>query len=201
MQPPDGSVKCPPPGGQIGPQPTRIAVAVAVWAGEPDNVSEHSDPRPTTQIDLLLVCSSGGHLMQMCALRAAWGDFSRLWVTFDKSDSRSLLAGERGVFAFGPTNRNIPNLLRNIGLAWRVVRTRRPRVVLTTGAGVAVPFAWIGRLLGARVIYIESFTRIDSVSLTCRLVRPVCHRVYVQWPEAAALVPGAHHAGNVFFDR
>ena len=41
----------------------------------------------------------------------------------------------------------------------------------------------MGRLLGARVVYVESVTRIDAPSLSCRLIRPVAERVYVQWPE------------------
>ena len=69
------------------------------------------------RVDLLLVCSTGGHLQQSVALRPAWGDFSHLWVTFDKSDARSVLRGERAVIARGPTNRSIPNLLRNLLLA------------------------------------------------------------------------------------
>lgn len=152
-------------------------------------------------VDVLLVCSSGGHLLQLSSLGGAWAGRRRLWVTFDKSDAHSLLAGERAVFAHGPTNRNVPNLLRNLALAWRVVRRRRPRAIVTTGAGVAVPFCWIGRLWGARIIYIESFTRIDSPSLSCRLIRPVAERVYVQWPELTGALPEARYVGNVFFDE
>ena len=52
--------------------------------------------RPCVSADggpLLLVCSSGGHLLQMYELREAWEPFERVWVTFDKSDARSLLRG------------------------------------------------------------------------------------------------------------
>lgn len=153
------------------------------------------------EIEILLVCSSGGHLLQLLALREAWESFSRAWVTFDKSDARSLLADEQVFFAYGPTNRNIPNLLRNFKLAWRVVRRVKPRIMLTTGAGVAVPFAWIGRLLGVRIVYIESFTRIDGPSLSLRLISPVADRLYVQWPELAAVVPRARYAGSLFSDK
>lgn len=152
------------------------------------------------RVDVLLVCSSGGHLLQMLALRDAWVATDRLWVTFDKGDARSLLRGERVVRAYGPTNRDIGNLMRNIGLALRLAIRRRPRVVITTGAGVAVPFAWVGRLTGARVVYVESFTRIEDVSLSCRLIAPVANAVYVQWPGAARGVRGARFLGNVFFD-
>jgi UDP-N-acetylglucosamine:LPS N-acetylglucosamine transferase len=145
---------------------------------------------------LLLVSSTGGHLLQLVALREAWEGFDRVWVTFDAGDSRALLAGERVIHAYSPTNRNVPNLLRNIGLAARVLPRVRPTVILTTGAGVAVPFAWIGRLLGARVVYVESLTRIDRPSLTYRLIRPVVSRTYVQWPELR--LPGALYRGTVF---
>lgn len=151
--------------------------------------------------DILLVCSSGGHLQQMLALREAWQGYSHVWVTFDKSDSRSLLRDERVVFAYSPTNRSLKNLLRNLVLAWRTLRVVRPRVLLTTGAGVAVPFAWIGRLSGVRIVYIESFTRIAGPSLTGRLVGPIADRSYVQWPELARVVRHARYAGNVFAGR
>lgn len=148
--------------------------------------------------DLLLVCSTGGHLVQLVALRAAWEPFARVWVTFDKSDARSLLEEERVYFAHGPTNRSIKNLLRNLRVAWRVVREVRPRVVVTTGAGVAVPFAWVGRLRGARVVYVESLARIEGPSLSYRLIAPVADRRYVQWPELAETLPRSRFVGNVF---
>jgi beta-1,4-N-acetylglucosaminyltransferase len=169
---------------------------------------ENSSPgEPVTsaalgRADVLLVCSTGGHLLQLVALRNAWDGFSRVWVTFDKSDARSLLADERVTFARGPTNRNfgllaVRNLIRNSVLAFRLLRAVRPKVVLTTGAGVAVPFAWVGRLLGARVVYVESLTRIDHPSLSCRLIAPVATRIYAQWPELTRAVPRARYLGSV----
>jgi UDP-N-acetylglucosamine:LPS N-acetylglucosamine transferase len=137
----------------------------------------------------------------MVALEGAWGQYSHVWVTFDKSDSRSLLRDEQVVWAYSPTNRNVKNLLRNLGLAWKTLRAVRPRVLLTTGAGVAVPFAWLARLRGVRVVYVESFTRIEGPSLTGRLVAPIAHWCYVQWPELARVVSKASYAGNVFARR
>ena len=151
--------------------------------------------------EILLVCSSGGHLQQLLALRPGWEAWSHVWVTFDKSDARSLLRDERVVHAYWPTNRSLKNLVRNLVLAWRTVRRLRPRALVTTGAGVAVPFAWIARLHGVRVVYVESFTRIEGPSLTGRLVGPIAHRSYVQWPEMAELVHRARYAGNVFARR
>jgi hypothetical protein len=147
-------------------------------------------------VDVLLVCSAGGHLLQLSLLAAAWSGLSHAWVTLEREDAR-LLDGERVYFAHGPTERNIPNLLRNGVLAFRLLRRLRPKVIVTTGAGLAVPFAWLGRLVGARVVYVESLTRIEGPSLSLRLVNPVVSRMYVQWPELARRVPGSRYAGNV----
>ena len=73
----------------------------------------------------------------------------------------------------------------------------RPAVIVTTGAGVAVPFAWIGRLLGARVVYVESLTRIEAPSLSYRLIRPVVVADVRPVAGARALC-GALYRGTVF---
>ena len=162
---------------------------------------KHGRVATVARADVLLVCSSGGHLLQLVALRPAWEGFERAWVTFDKSDARSLLANEKVYYAFGPTNRSVKNLLRNLVLAGRLLRAIRPRVILTTGAGVAVPFAWVGRLAGARVVYVESLTRIERPSLTCRLLAPMAARVYVQWPELTSAVRRGRYVGSIFSAR
>jgi beta-1,4-N-acetylglucosaminyltransferase len=147
--------------------------------------------------DVLLVCSNGGHLLQLLALKEAWGEFSHVWVTSDRGDTRSMLAGEDVIWAHWPTIRNLKNLARNLLLALRVVPSVRPKVMLTTGAATAVPFAWAARLMGVRVIYVESVTRISDPSLSLRLIAPVASRIYVQWPELQANVPRARYAGTV----
>jgi beta-1,4-N-acetylglucosaminyltransferase len=155
-------------------------------------------PDALEDIDVLLVCSTGGHLLQLYALREAWEPYRHAWVTHDRSDARSILAGEVVVNAYWPTIRNVRNLIRNALLAVRVVRRTRPRVILTTGAALAVPFAWVGRIYGVRVVYVESLTRITSPSLSLRLIAPVAERIYVQWPELADAMPSSRYAGSVF---
>jgi beta-1,4-N-acetylglucosaminyltransferase len=146
----------------------------------------------------LLVASNGGHLLQLNQLRDNWAAEDRHWVTFDKPDARSMLAGERVTYAHHPTNRNVPNLLRNLVLALTLLRRLRPRAIVTTGAGVAVPFCWVGRLLGVRVVYIESFARVSHPSLTGRLVHPVAHRFFVQWPDMRRHFRKAEYRGGLF---
>lgn len=140
---------------------------------------------------VLLVCSTGGHLAQLLLLRPWWSGHDRAWVTFDRADARSHLAAERTWWAHHPTTRNLPNALRNLALARRVLRTERPDVVVSNGAGVAVPFLLLARLRGIPTVYVEVFDRVDSPTLSGRLCRPFTDLFCVQWPEQQAHYPGS----------
>lgn len=138
---------------------------------------------------VLLVCSSGGHLAQLIALRPWWERHDRVWVTFDTPDARSLLGGERVIWAHSPTTRNIPNLIRNLGVASRVLHGYRPEVVVSDGAGVAFPFFLLGWLYGAKRVYVEVCDRIDTATLTGRLCYPLSDLFLLQWEEQKKLFP------------
>ena len=122
----------------------------------------------------------------MLCLRGFWSHCDVLWVTFDTPDAASLLDGEQVEHAAHPTNRNLFNMARNAWRALRILRRERPDAVVSTGAGVAVPFLAVAKLLGIRTIYVESITRIGELSLSGRLVRPFADEFLVQWPELAA---------------
>jgi hypothetical protein len=138
---------------------------------------------------VLFVCSTGGHLGQLLPLWSWASEHDRLWVTFDKPDARSLLAGEDVVWAHHPTTRNVPNLLRNSWLAVGTMRRFRPDVVISTGAGVALPFFLLARPFRARTVFIEVYDRLDSATLTGRLVRPLTDLFALQWEEQKAVYP------------
>jgi UDP-N-acetylglucosamine transferase subunit ALG13 len=157
---------------------------------------DQPQPPPPTA---LLVCSSGGHLTQLIALRSWWGPRPRTWVTADTPQSRSALAGENIVWGHFPTTRHAGNLLRNFLLAIRLLlpRTSRPSVIISTGAGLAVPFFVLGRLLRIRTVYIEVFDRVDSRTLTGRLCRPFSSLFLVQHPQQKALYRDAQVVGSL----
>jgi hypothetical protein len=140
-------------------------------------------------VKALLVASSGGHLAQLWWMRPWWSRHERVWVTFDRPDARARLEGERVVWAHHPTNRDLPNLARNLRLAARVLRRERPDLVVSTGAGVGVPFLWLARAHGARSVFVEVFDRVDAPSLTGRLVGPVVDVIVLQREAQRAIYP------------
>jgi nitroreductase len=131
-------------------------------------------------VNVALVCSSGGHLAQLYNLESWWRDHQRFWVTFRKPDAISLLDGEDVEWAHHPTTRNIPNMLRNGRLAWRLLRRRRPDLVVSDGAGVAFPFFLAARLLKIPTVYVEVY---DRITLTGRLCYRLSNLFLLQWEE------------------
>lgn len=130
-----------------------------------------------------MVGSSGGHLAQLLALEPFWSRYDRFWVTFPTADAVSLLGEERVYWCHHPTNRNIPNLLRNTILATRVLSREHPDLVVSTGAGAALPYFWLAPVYRAKTAFIEVVDRIERPTLTGRLVAASGARMFVQWEE------------------
>lgn len=146
---------------------------------------------------MALVGSSGGHLAHLLVLRPWWSEHDRFWVTFDTPDAVAELRSERTYWCHHPTNRNLGNLVRNTLLALRILWKERPALIVSSGAAVAVPFFYLGRLFGARTLYLEVVDRVDSRTLTGRLVAPVADEILVQWPEQVGLYPKARLVGRL----
>jgi beta-1,4-N-acetylglucosaminyltransferase len=153
--------------------------------------------RPGTH-RIAFVCSSGGHLIQLYRLQPWWKKHERLWVTFKTPDALSLLGGEQVAWAYHPTTRNLPNLLRNLGLAWAFLRRYRPDVIVSDGAGVAFPFFLLARLFRCKTVYVEVYDRIDLPTLTGRLCYPLSDLFLLQWEEQRKFYPRGLVIGHVF---
>ena len=147
---------------------------------------------------ICLVGSSGGHLTHLYMLKPYWQEQERFWVTFPKDDAKSLLEGEKMYPCYFPTNRSIKNLIRNTFVAWKVLRKEKPDLIISTGAAVAVPFFYLGKLMGKKTAYVEVFDRIDKPTLTGKLVYPVTDLFVVQGGEMERVYPKAVNLGSIF---
>ena len=147
---------------------------------------------------ICLVGSSGGHLTHLYLLKPFWENEERFWVTFEKDDAKSILKNEKMYPCYYPTNRNMKNLIKNTLLAVKVLKKEKPDLIISSGAAVAVPFFYVGKLFGAKTVYIEVFDRIDKPTLTGKLVYPVTDKFIVQWEEMKKVYPKAINLGGIF---
>jgi beta-1,4-N-acetylglucosaminyltransferase len=146
----------------------------------------------------LFVCSSGGHLLQLFQLSDLVPKNSQHWVTFHTADALSLLRGRKTTFAFYPTNRSLVNLLRNIWLANKILYSEKPTHVVSTGAGIAVPFFLLARLYNIKTCFIESLARVSTPSLSGKICYRLATVFIYQWKELSSIYPKGVFGGPIY---
>lgn len=150
------------------------------------------------KLKICLVGSSGGHLTHLYMLKPFWEKHERFWVTFDKEDARSLLQDEIFYPAYYPSNRSLKALMINSWRALKILPKEKPDLIISSGAAPAVPFFWLGKLFGAKTIYIEVFDRIDASTIAGKMVYPVTDKFIVEWEEMKKVYPKAENLGSIF---
>ena len=90
------------------------------------------------------------------------------------------------------------NLLKMAVVAWKVLRKEKPDLLISSGAAVAVPFFYLAKLMGKKLIYVEVYDRIDKPTLTGRLVYPIVDCFVVQWEEQKQVYKKAVNLGSIF---
>jgi UDP-N-acetylglucosamine:LPS N-acetylglucosamine transferase len=140
-----------------------------------------------------IVSSCGGHLTEVRSLMSAYGYYEHFYVLNDRALLPPDMVGK--TYFIAHSERDWKFFL-NLWEAFRILRRERPQVLLSTGAGPAVPFALVGRyLFGCRVVYIETITRIHSPSLTGKLMYCLAHDFFYQWQSLGRFFPRGRLGG------
>lgn len=83
----------------------------------------------------------------------------------------------------------------NLWEAWKILRKEKPTLILSTGAGPAVPFAIVGRILKVPNIFVETFTRVSKPSLSGRIMYRLADRFFYQWRSLENFFPKGVYGG------
>ncbi len=131
---------------------------------------------------IALPSSAGGHLTELMQIRGAFDNYETFFITVKRKDTEDLSEKEK-VYFVEDTGRSPVGLVKNIISSLKIMLNERPDVIITTGAGAAIPSSIIGKILGAKLVYIESYCRVKSKSLSGRLLYPFSDVFLVQWPD------------------
>jgi beta-1,4-N-acetylglucosaminyltransferase len=131
---------------------------------------------------ICLACSHGGHLTETLQILDAFAGHDIFFATYHSAREAEVQAIAPAYFTDN-IGMSVWRMLRAFGWAWSILRRERPEVVISLGAEIAVPFLYLGRLLGCKTIFIESWCRVHNLSLAGKLVYPVVNAFWVQWPQ------------------
>ena len=148
-------------------------------------------------LKICLAASGGGHLTELLELSDSWKGQDSFFVTTVPVVQENL-QGSGKVYVVGECNRQHPiRVLRVFLRCIRVVFKERPDVVISTGAAAGCMICFLVKLAGAKIIWIDSITNVERISLSGRMVRYIANLFLVQWPELVAQYHNVEYEGTV----
>lgn len=142
---------------------------------------------------LALVSSPGGHLTELLTLAQAFEGWQRFWVINDRSP---VLPTSERAYQIAHAERDW-RVVWNLAEIAAVFSREEPDMMLSAGAGPAVPAAVVARVAGIPVVYVEPSSAVTRLTLTGRLMRPLATRFYVQWESLLRAAPWATFQGGI----
>ncbi|MCI8806810.1 MAG: polysaccharide biosynthesis protein [Oscillospiraceae bacterium] len=149
---------------------------------------------------ICFAASSGGHLEELLVLRPLMERYDSFIVT-EKTAYTAALGGVRCRYLLQVNRREwgcLPRMAVNAARALLICLTERPDAVVCTGALATVPLCLLARGLGAKLVFIESYAKVESPTRTGKLLYRFAHRFYVQWPELREHYPNALYVGGIY---
>ena len=151
---------------------------------------------------VMFICSVGGHLTQMLQLKNIYEDYDYVLIT-EKTDVTKSLKEKYNTeyLVYGSRKYLFKYLfifLYNILKSFVLFIKYNPKTIITTGTHTAVPMCYIGWLFRRKIIYIESFAKRTTPTLTGRIVYPIATTFVVQWESMLKVYPKAQYWGGIY---
>ena len=149
---------------------------------------------------ICFAASSGGHFEQLMMLRPLMEQYDSFVVT----EKTAYAADVKGIrtYYMKQVNREekscfwklLINAFKSLGLYF----AEKPDVIICTGVLAMIPLCLICKLFGKKLIFIESFAKVTSPTLTGKLLYRFADRFYVQWPQMLEIYPKAIYVGGIY---
>lgn len=142
---------------------------------------------------ICLVASSGGHLEELSFVKYINMDFDVFLVTekvtkindeFYKKKYFVDQINRKEIFAFF-------KVLRLFVQGNRILNKEKPDVFISTGALISIPILILGKLRGKKVIFVESFARVESGSISGKIAYRFADVFIVYWKSLLKTYPKA----------
>jgi UDP-N-acetylglucosamine:LPS N-acetylglucosamine transferase len=155
-----------------------------------------------TQVRICFMASGGGHFRELCDLTSLAERYDHVLISTEVNKALAEACPFQHVYQINEVGQGLwrRSPIKVLGTFWRVLRIlrrERPNLVISTGAGIAVPGFIAAKLLGIRTVYIETYARIESLSLAGKICYHLADRFLVQHTGLASRLPRAVYAGTL----
>lgn len=159
-----------------------------------------SDKKNNDKLKIVFAASSGGHFEQLMMLKPLMEKYDSVLVT----EKTQYGAGKLDIKTYYVKQINrkellfIPKFIANTWKSLRIIMKEKPTVMITTGVLATIPLALLMKLFKGKLIYIESFAKVTSKTLSGKLLYKYADQFYVQWEEMLKLYPNAIYKGGIY---
>ncbi len=156
---------------------------------------------------VLFISSTGGHLEELMQLKSLFDKYDYYIVT-EKTKSNLYLKDRYPNHVSFLVYGSYSTLLKKIVYPFKIIYNTfksliiyikvKPGYIIATGAHTAGPMCLIGKILGSKIIFIETFANHKTKTKTGRIVYQFADLFIVQWEEMLKLYPKATYGGWIF---
>ena len=152
----------------------------------------------------MFISSTGGHLNEMMQLKKMFDKYDYCIITEKTKSNLNLKTKYKdrvSYLVYGTKDHMLTypfKLLYNCFKSIFLYLKFHPDYIVTTGVHTAGPMCYIGKILGSRIIYIESFANVSTKTITGKLLYPIADKFIVQWENMLKLYPEATFGGWIF---
>lgn len=153
---------------------------------------------------VLFIASAGGHLSELLQLKPMMKDYDSFLMTEKTKSSKALVSEYQkrlGFLIYGTMAHPFIypfKLLGNCFISLYYYLKFRPQVVITTGVQSAGPMCCIAKIMGSKVVYIESFANIETKTASGSIIYHFADRFIIQWKSMQKLYPKATYGGWIY---
>lgn len=145
---------------------------------------------------ICLISSSGGHYEQLMRLKPLFEKYEGIVVT-----EKTSINNKADYYIPQVNRKEITIIFRLLKISYKslkIILKEKPNVIISTGALSCIPMCLIGKLFGKKIIFIESFAKISSPTLTGKLLYKFSDMFIIQWEELRKFYPNAIYGGSIY---
>ena len=137
------------------------------------------------------------HLTQLLKLSDTWKEHEVFYVSTLNSVTQKLQKHGR-CYITGECNRQYPiRTLRVLKNCIKIILREKPNVIISTGAAPSCLLCIIGKMFGAKIVWIDSIANVERLSLSGRIIKPFANLILAQWPEVAEKYESVYYEGSL----
>ena len=146
------------------------------------------------------VASTGGHFEQLMMLKPLMDKYESFIIT-EKTTYKSIKDGGKAYYLKQVNRQEKMWILKTISnsiSSLKIFIKEKPDIVISTGALATVPMCIMAKIFRKKLIYIESFAKVTSRTVTGKLLYKFADQFYVQWEDMLEVYPNAIYKGGIY---